>query len=511
MFRLIDRLLDRFTMYRLLIYYLIGLLIAAAVLSQLGYLHYSPLAIGLSAGYLVVVCWVTNQVFKSVWDVPINRESTHITALILALIITPVSTPFGMLFLTAAGGLAVASKYLLAPARKHVFNPAAIAVLLTSLGAGQTASWWVGSAPLLPFVLVGGLLLVRKIHRMQMVFSFIGSALVATIIYSLIGHQNLLTLLHQTILSSALFFLAFVMLTEPLTSPTTRSKQRWYGVLTGLLFPPQVHLLSFYSTPELVLIIGNVYAYFVTSHARVVPRLISKQQISPSVVDFVFKPDKPFIYKPGQYMEWTLSHDKADSRGERRYLTLASSPTEPELRLGVKFYKDGSTYKKEMLTLNPATQLTGTQLAGDFVLPPDPATKLAFISGGIGVTPYRSMLKYLIDTNEARSITMLYAASAVNEFVYTDVIEQARQQLGVNTVYVTPRAQTVPSTHYRAGHITTDLIKAEIPDYAERLFYISGSVGLVKSVEKSLRELGVPYSHIKVDFFSGYTASSKTN
>ena len=94
---------------------------------------------------------------------PTNVESTYISALILALIITPLQSYNDLWFLGWAAVLAMASKYILGIKGKHLFNPVAFAVALTYFTINQSASWWVGNATMLPFVLVGGLLVVRKI------------------------------------------------------------------------------------------------------------------------------------------------------------------------------------------------------------------------------------------------------------------------------------------------------------------------------------------------------------
>jgi ferredoxin-NADP reductase/Na+-transporting NADH:ubiquinone oxidoreductase subunit NqrB len=505
MLRFIDSLLDRVTMYRLLLYYLIFLIGAAVILTQLGYLHYNVAAVIFSPVYLVAICWVSNKVFAYGFEAPASHESSLITALILALIISPITTSAGLLFLTAAGGLAIASKYILAINKKHVFNPAAIAVMLTGLGAGQTASWWIGSQSLLPFVLIGGVLVMRKVRRVEMVTSFVITTLAATIVYSLLTHGHVAAALQKTILSSALFFLAFVMLTEPQTSPSTAKKQRWYGALVGLLFPPQVHFLTLYSTPELALVIGNVFSYIISPRVKIFPSLSRKHKLASGMVDFVFNPGTKFSYQPGQYMEWTLPHKHVDSRGNRRYFTLASSPTENNVRLGVKFYSNGSSYKKAMLDMGDGTPIVASQLGGDFTLPGDKKQKLAFIAGGIGVTPYRSMLKYLLDTNDRRSVALLYSAKTAAEIVYSDVFEDARNKLDTNVTYcLTGPNPNLPNSHYKAGSITPAMIRREVPDYAERLFYVAGPHGMVSDVKHLLQELGVSSTHIKIDFFPGY-------
>src|SRR5665647_2680885 len=131
MLKTFDRLIDGVTMYKLLLYYLGGLLLVAVGLSIFGDLHYKPLYIALSTLILLATCWITNEVFSYLFNAPTNSESSIITALILALIITPNPTGFGILFLVAAAGLAIASKYILAIHKKHIFNPAAVAVALT--------------------------------------------------------------------------------------------------------------------------------------------------------------------------------------------------------------------------------------------------------------------------------------------------------------------------------------------------------------------------------------------
>lgn len=498
--------LDRTTMYRFLLYYLIFLLAAAFVLSETGSLHLNAFAIAGSALYLAAVCWISNALFAYAFDAPTNKESSLITALILALIISPLATFANVLFLTAAGGLAIASKYMLALDKKHVFNPAAIAVALTALGAGQTASWWVGSAPMLPFVLVGGLLLARKIRRFQMVLSFVAVTYAATFVYGLIGHEHVGAVLHQVTFSSALFFLAFVMLTEPATTPGMLRNQRWYAALVGLLFPPQAHIGTIYSTPEISLVIGNIFAYFIEPRVKLFPSLVRRTRLASGIAEFAFASDTEFSYLPGQYMEWTLPHPDSDSRGDRRYLTLASSPTESEIKLGVKFYRDGSTYKDAMLHMDHDTPIVAAGLAGDFTLPEDDEVKLAFIAGGIGITPYRSMVKYLLDRDEYRDIAMLYSANTADEIVYRDVFEAARQRFGSRMIYcLTGRHQKLPDRRYRAGYINAEMVKRDIPDYEERLFYLSGSHTMVNEVRDALHELGVHHSQIKVDFFPGYT------
>ncbi len=305
-------------------------------------------------------------------------------------------------------------------------------------------------------------------------------------------------------MTSAAFFLGFVMLTEPYTSPDTKTKRLVYGALVGVLIAPLFHIGHYYTTPEAALVIGNLFAFFISNKTKLFPVLRRKYVIAKNSAEFVFATDAQIAYQPGQYMEFTLPHERTDSRGSRRYFSLASSPTEPDIKIGVRFYKEGSSYKSALSNMDPGDYITASQLSGDFVLPDDKKTKLVFIAGGIGITPFRSMLKFLIDKHETRDITLLYAASSPEDIAYRETIDAARDKLGVKTYYIFSRKRAVKSPHELNGRINQALIERLVPDYLERTFYISGPFTMIEDIKGTLVKLGVSRANIKIDFFSGY-------
>jgi ferredoxin-NADP reductase len=504
MITLIDTLINRITMYRLVLYYLIFLLGVALVLSFGGALPYDPFALLLSIGFLVGVCGITNTIFARVFGVPANSESVYISALILALIITPMRSYHDLWFLGWSGVLAMASKYILAIKHRHLFNPAAFAVALTALTIDQTASWWVGTTVMLPWVLIGGLLIARKIGRFDLIMTFSLTVLVTVVLASLLSRESIVTGPQNTLLYSPMLFFAFVILTEPATAPPTRGLQIVYGALVGLLFTPQFHFGKLYTSPELAILIGNVFSYLVSPKAKLVLQLREKVRIATDIYDFIFVPQQKLAFVPGQYMEWTLGHADPDNRGNRRYFTLASSPTENHIRLGVKFSHESSSFKQAMLAMDQNTEIVAGQLAGDFMLPRDPRQKCVFIAGGIGITPFRSMIKYLLDTHQRRAIVLFYASKMPNEFVYQDIFDQAERELGIKTIYtVTEPRGLSPAWKGNVGRITPQLIRSQVPDYLDCVYYISGPQTMVDSFKSALSEMGISSSHIKTDLFSG--------
>lgn len=350
MFNFIDNFLNKITMYRLVLYVLISFFISAFILSIFKFLPYTFVDLLVSLLIILIISWISNIIFSYVYKAPTNVESVYITALILFFIITPAQGGIYAQFLPLAfwaSVWAVASKYIFAIGKKHIFNPVAFAVVLTAFTINGSASWWIGTLNMLPFVLLGGFLIVRKIRRTDLVLSFIISALITISIFATLNNSNVFNTLLVTLKDSAFFFFAFVMLTEPLTAPTTKWLRIVFGILIGFLFTPALHIGSIYSTPELALIIGNIFAYIVSPKEKLFLKLKKRIYIGTDTYDFIFQKnpeDNKFNFKPGQYMEWTLKHRDSDSRGNRRYFTLASSPTEDEIHLGVKFYPEPSSF-----------------------------------------------------------------------------------------------------------------------------------------------------------------------
>ena len=505
MIKFVDYQLNKITMYRLVLYILIAYLVIAFIFGVTGVLSYDPFALLLSVAVLLAACAVVNWAFGKVFNIPTNVESVYISALILALIISPIKSLNDLWFLLWASVLAMASKFIVAYRGKHLFNPIALAVALTYYTLNQSASWWVGSGPMLPFVLIGGLLLVRKIRRFGLVLSFVLTVAVTTLFTSPFTGSNYFTTMQKLLLYSPFLFLGSVILTEPLTTPPTQKLQMVYGALVGVLSNPQIHFGSFYITPELAILVGNLFSYIVSPKDALVLKFREKTRLSPDTYEFTFAPDRKLAFIPGQYMEWTLGHDSPDSRGNRRFFTLASAPTEHNLKVGVKFPEKSSSYKKALLAMKRDTLIVVTALSGDFVLPKNPRQKLVFIAGGIGITPFRSMIKYLLDIRQRRPIILFYSVKSVAEIAYKDIFDLAARELGIKVIYAVTDTTNIPAAWTgKIGRITVEQLKAEVPDYRRSEFYISGPDAMVDGFKESLSQLGIKGSQIKTDYFPGF-------
>ncbi len=499
----IDDFLNKITMYKLVLYGLFILSFLSIFFGFIGILSYSGLSLIYSFLICTVVCFSTNQLLAKFFKVQTNVESESISALILFLLVFPPETLSDAWKIALVAVLAMTSKYFLVWKKKHIFNPVAIALVIAGVFGSGLGVWWVASGVLFFPTIIFGFLVLRKVRRFSMFFGFLFSALLSILLFAYFKNLGVIDTLSFLFTSWPILFFGSVMLTEPLTTPPTRNLQVVYGVLVGLLFGSQWHLGPLYSTPELALVIGNVFSYLVSPRARLILTLVEKKQKTPDVYDFIWKSDEKLNFKAGQYLEWTLGHTKPDLRGNRRYFTIASSPTEENIILGTKFYPKPSTWKQKLLSLNTGDKMIASQLSGEFTMPEDKNKKLVFIAGGIGTTPFRSMAKYMIDTKEKRDIVHFYSNKAPVDIAYKDIFDSAEREVGWKNFYVVNELSSgVLLPNMRVGFITKEMIVKEVPDYKERMFYISGTHGMVTTFEKILKEMGV--KEVEVDFFPGF-------
>lgn len=479
-----DNFLNAVTMYRLVLYCLIGLVGAALGLSLFGVLPYSFLPLLGSLGVLLSVGFIVKAILGWAYKLPVNFESTLITTLILFFILAVPTNLNEYLGLFVAALAALVSKYVINWRGAHIFNPAAVGALVASLTGLTAAAWWVATPVLLPFVVITGILILRKTRQFSLFFVF-GLAAIGLLILNGV-------LPWQVLASYPLVFLGTVMLTEPATLPINHRLKLLFGVIVGLVFGAQLNFGVVSTAPHVALLVGNLFAFLVTWRTGQLLSFVRRSQLSPTTYEFAFEASRKVNFKPGQYFAWTLDKVKFDSRGNRRSFTISSSPQEKELKLGVKFYEPSSQFKKTLLGLKKGDGIHVSALAGDFVMTEEVEKKLLFIAGGIGVTPFRSMIKSLVLAQQKRDIILFYFGSDESEILYKDIWEDA-MDYGVKVAAFTKKER-----------LDEELLRKYVPDYKARDFYLSGPPPMVRGYKKALRELGIPTRHIHTDYFSGY-------
>lgn len=498
-------------MYNYMLYWLIVLIVAAVVLSYFGVLAYNPWQMAISAAVVYGACKLWNWLFGKLFKVWPNWESSAISGVILGLIMGPEVGWTDLWKLVVIGGIAMLSKFVVVWRRRHIFNPAAFSAVVGALTLGLGASWWVGTLPILPFVVIGGLLFLRKVRWFHLSISFLLAycAMVAGLyVYQnpvLVSANDIFSYVVNTLAYSPILFFSFIMLTEPLTMPAGKQHRIIYGIAIGILAAMVPYWFNIPYALELSLLIGNVVALVLFGNTRRFLKFMGKQTLAANTVAFNFAADQKLAFQPGQFLLWTLPHKKTDFRGHRRYFSIASSPTEDNLSIVTKLAEKSSSFKRTLQQIATGQTLVASNLDGDFVLPPDDHQPLVFIAGGVGIVPFRSMIKYLMDKKLQRPITLFYSNNQKGEITFQDLFDQAQKEFGLKTVYTLTDKEHLPSDWKgKVGYIDAEMIKTEVPNHQSALYYISGPDPMVRAMEKTLRSLSIPRRQIKTDYFPGY-------
>jgi ferredoxin-NADP reductase len=224
-------------------------------------------------------------------------------------------------------------------------------------------------------------------------------------------------------------------------------------------------------------------------------KLVDRKKESPGVESLIFKPDGPLAWKAGQVLHYVLNHAPTDDRGSDRWFTIASAPYERHVRLTTRFAsKEGSTFKKTLKGLKRGDEIEISDLDGDFLVT-DPKASYVLIAGGIGITPFRAILKQAEHDGHPLNATLIYAnRKEVSAYRHElDVMAKRNRKLKIHYLFH-PRRIDQPT------------IQEIAPDLKRPLFYVSGPEPMVEGIGKLLEKMGVPKKHIKQDWFPGYPA-----
>jgi ferredoxin-NADP reductase/Na+-translocating ferredoxin:NAD+ oxidoreductase RnfD subunit len=492
---------DSIGMYRLVLGSLFVLAACSVLAGFIGLVAFGGLVQIFTLALALLVALLLNWLIALITKIPANHESAAITALILFFLAAPESNIFENWPLVLAVTIAILSKFLLVYKKQHFLNPAALGAAALSTTGVHTFSWWVANPVLFVPLLIVGILVVMKVRKWVPVLTFVAVSLVIYVAEALSYGDVFVKTLSTFFLSWPTLFLAFYMITEPFTMPSMKRPQVLYGGLVGFLSNSSIFNSVLSISPELALVIANVAMLPWRVRQKLFLVFESKRIIAKDTYEFVFHKPAGFSFKAGQYLEWMLEHDDVDSRGTRRYFTIASSPTEKKLRLAFKVVQEGSSYKCELMKLDVGEKIIASQLAGDFILPNVEGAKLGFIAGGIGVTPFRSHIQYMVDTGKVHDTKLLYCCNEMSELAYGEEFGVATAKMPLEVIPII--AKEVVAAPAETGYVTADILKRRVPDYKERTWYISGPPPMVSAYTKLLKGMGISRKQIKRDFFPG--------
>jgi ferredoxin-NADP reductase len=208
-------------------------------------------------------------------------------------------------------------------------------------------------------------------------------------------------------------------------------------------------------------------------------------------------------FRPGQYF-WVelLDPPYDDEKGPRRHISAVTSPTERGI-LGLCTRLRDSAFKRSLVELPIGTEVEVEQPKGDFALPEDTDPHYAFIAGGIGITVFRSMLRYIDDTGEPYEVTLVYSNRDRESTAFLNELEalDARADWFRLVATMTQDSDWGGETRRIDAGMLTDVLGGDLGSYA---FVVAGPPAMTEGVVETLKGAGIPEERILSDRFSGY-------
>jgi len=219
-----------------------------------------------------------------------------------------------------------------------------------------------------------------------------------------------------------------------------------------------------------------------------------------NVTSFRFPRPAELNYKPGQFFFVTIKAQ--DGKELSKHFSLSSSPTE---KTHIEFTKklSDSDFSAALKALKEGDWARIDAPYGKFTFEGE-HERIGLLGGGIGITPFISICKYCTDTRQKTKITLLYGNRAENDIVFRKEFEALQKQnKNLKVVFILNEASS--EWQGATGFITAEMIKKEMPDFKETMFYTCGPPAMVQVMEKLVKQLGLPKTQLKREYFTGYT------
>jgi ferredoxin-NADP reductase len=229
-------------------------------------------------------------------------------------------------------------------------------------------------------------------------------------------------------------------------------------------------------------------------------KLIDKRDVARNTIEFIFEKPTGLTFIPGQYAGFTLINpSETDAGGITRRFSLLSTPKDEHIRFATRM--QNSAYKRVLNSLAMGEVIKFAGPTGNFTLHTDTSIPAVLIAGGIGVTPFYSMIQHAAQQQTNQPLYLFYGNQTLQDAAYLSELQQVQPpHFQLIPTFAQPEADWQGET----GFITHTMIKKYVPDITLPIFYICGSPAMVTTLQELLVEMGIDEEKIKVEDFPGY-------
>ena len=247
----------------------------------------------------------------------------------------------------------------------------------------------------------------------------------------------------------------------------------------------------------------------IASQTSYLLKLQNRYDVAEGTMAFQFQKPEGFIFKAGQFIDMTLINpSQTDAEGNGRSFSIASAPDEDMLLVATRM-RD-TAFKRVLASMPIGTQVKVEGPFGNLILHNDRARAAVFLAGGIGMTPFRSILLQIIKERLQYSVFCFFANRRPEDAPFLEELEALRRRYLQRPYWITivptmtHMSQSGHSWHGETGRIDHSMLARHLKSAASPIYYLAGPPEMVKGLHKMLSEAGVDDGDIRTEEFFGY-------
>jgi len=227
-----------------------------------------------------------------------------------------------------------------------------------------------------------------------------------------------------------------------------------------------------------------------------------KREVAKGTLLVLFAVESYPAYRPGHYF-WVELPDRGhqDEKGLRRHISLVTSPTETGV-VGLATRLRDTAFKRTLAELEVGDEVEVEEPKGSFLLPEDTSPEYVFVAGGIGITVFRSMLRYIADEGLPYRITLVYSNRDRESAAFLDELVELEEKIEGLRVVLTMTEDAGWEAESR--RIDAAMLRVHVGELEDKQFLVAGPPTMTDAVVEALLAAGVPEDRVLADKFSGY-------
>ena len=239
--------------------------------------------------------------------------------------------------------------------------------------------------------------------------------------------------------------------------------------------------------------------------AQYLVKLRKRTEVAERTTAFAFEKPANFVFKAGQFLELTLtSPPETDSEGDSRAFSIASSPHEEMLMVATRM-RD-TAFKRVLGGMPLGAQVKVEGPFGDLVLHNNQARAAVFLAGGIGITPFRSMVVRAAKEQLPHHLFLFYSNRRPEDAPFLEELKSLERR-NPNFRFVgtmTDMARSGRSWDGETGYLDHEMLSRYLEGAAWPIYYIAGPPAMVTALREMLNHAGVDDDDIRMEEFAGY-------